>query len=129
MLKRFIEQLTKDLDLEDSVSVDQAGVFSLHFEPQLDVTLKEVSDSKLCLRASLALVPKKDRAEFLERVMGANLFGKETGRAVLGMEKESLILKQFVLDDLNYGQFRDCLEEFVNYAEAWREETVNFGNR
>ncbi len=60
--------------------------------------------------------------------MTANLFGRETGGGILGLDREGkkVTLLTFLSEGLSYRDFRDNLEDFLNYADAWKAETTEF---
>jgi len=131
MLKQFIEQLTLDLGLEQALDANEDGSYSLHFEPDIDVTLREHSDSIILFNTKLGLLPSHNVEEYLLKTMTANLFGRETGGAILGLDNEGkrVVLLDFLLEEQNYNVFHERLEDFVNYAEAWRQETIDFSEQ
>ena len=61
--------------------------------------------------------------------MEANLFGQGTGGGVLGIspERQIFIFSKKILQDLNYQEFKEKIEEFVNYVEFWRLEIATYG--
>ena len=128
MLERFVEQLSGDMGLEGAVEAREDGSYVLHFEPDLNVGMKERPESGICFFAVLAPLPEEQREVFLQKLMAANLFGRETGGAALGVDSDGkrLTLSTFLSEQVNYREFHDHLEDFVNYAEAWRAETLEF---
>ena len=70
------------------------------------------------LRTSIAPSPSDPRrAAFLKS--DGNMVG-------LDGESKRVTLSCFVFPDATYSQFKDALETFVNYAEAWKLETKAF---
>ena len=128
MLKQFIEQLSTDMGFEQALDANEDGSYSLRLEPDIDVTLRESSDSDIQFYTNIAELPELNREDFLLKVMRANLFGRETGGAALGLDTEGkrVVLLDFLPDEQNYRMFHERLEDFVNYAEAWRQETIEF---
>lgn len=128
MLKRFIEQLSVDLKFEQSLAPNEDASYSLSLEPNLDISLSETPESGIRLYAVVSQVPQKKTENFLLHAMSANLFGLETGNSTLGLDKEgkNLVLINFIPRQLNYREFRDELEDFVNYADVWGQETSEF---
>ncbi len=128
VLKQFIDQLSEDMVAADSISANEDGSYSLYLEPDLHISLRENASSGICLFTPVAPLPKKKKEEFLLKAMTANLFGRETGGAALGLDREGeqVTLLTFLPEQLNYRDFHDYLEDFVNYADAWRVETTEF---
>ncbi len=127
-LKQYIEQLSIELGFEQVIEAKEDGSYSLRLEPQLDIVLRENEESIIKLQAVLADLPKQHTDDYLLKIMTANLFGRETGEAALGLDVDGkkVILVHFLLEHESYRTFYERLEEFVNYAEAWRRETAEF---
>lgn len=131
MLKRFMDQLDSSSGLRESITKSEEGSFSLDLEPNLHICLSENPESGICLYAVLAPLPEKNKEEFLLSLMKANLFGRETGGAALGIDKEGkqVTFLTFLPEEINYRDFHDCLEDFVNYADAWKVEITEFSEK
>ncbi len=128
MLKQFIEQLSADIGFEQSLAPNEDGSYSLHLEPDLHISLRENPESGITLYTVTVLLPEENTEAFLLKIMAANLFGRETGGSTLGLNKEGkrVVLLNFLPQQLTYREFHDYLEDFVNYAESWRVETIEF---
>ena len=128
MLKRFVAQLSKEMGFSKRLATTEDGTYELLFEPDLQISLRENADSGITLFTVVAALPAKGTEEYMVKLMSANLFGRETGGSALGLEKDgkSVTLSCFLPEGINYGRFHDCLEDFVNYADSWREETAQF---
>lgn len=126
MLKQFVDQLSADLG--EPLAVNDDGSYSLFLEPNLHISLRENLESGISLFTVLAPLPGEKVEDFLLKTMIANLFGRETGGGILGLDKEGkkVTFLTFLPEKLSYKDFHDCLEDFVNYAEAWRVETTEF---
>lgn len=127
MLDRFIQNLIKELELEDDLSTEVPGVYILPFEDNLNITMSEKS-SGLTLSCNLGSAKKQNEEDFYTRVMLGNLFGQGTKGSVLGLNDDAsqLVLNQFIDYNIEYKDFRDILEDFINTAEYWRLELKNF---
>lgn len=127
-LKQYIEQLSTDMGFEQALEAKEDGSYSLRLEPNIDVILSETSTMAIQFQTTLADLPKTSTEDFLLRAMTANLFGRETGGAAVGLDAEGqkVILVDFLSEHATYPVFYARIEEFVNYAEAWALETVNF---
>lgn len=125
LLKQFVGQLSADLG---EVVANDDGSYSLDLEPNLHISLRESPESGISLFTLVAPLPEKNVEEFLLKTMIANLFGRETGGGILGLDKEGkkITFLTFLPQQLNFKDFHDYLEDFVNYAEAWRIETTEY---
>lgn len=128
MLKKFIDQLSKDLDMRDFITDNKDGSYMLDFEKDLHISAKESRESGISLYATIGQKPRTRLEEFLLKTMTANLFGRETGGAILGLDVDGnkVVMVRFLPDKTNYKDFHDHLEEFVNYVEAWKIDTFEF---
>ena len=127
-LKQFIGQLSTDLRFEQALDANEDGSYSVRLEPDIDVTLRENLDSTILLYVKLAELPTERTEEYLHKAMVANLFGREIGGAVLGLDNEGkrVVLLDFLSEGMTYRLFHERLEDFVNYADAWRQQTIEF---
>ncbi|MCC5832932.1 MAG: type III secretion system chaperone [Chlamydiales bacterium] len=126
MLKQFVEQLNTDLG--EPLAANDDGSYTLFLEPDLHISLRENPELGISLFTVLAPVPEENKEDFLLKTMIANLFGRETGGGILGLNKEGnkITFLTFLPRQLNYRDFHDYLEDFANYADAWKTETTDF---
>lgn len=123
MLSRFIEQLCSELEIEAKLSDEKN--YTLFFEPNLEILLRENPDSGITFFTKLASVPEQAKEDFFLKALSANLFGKETGGCVLGVSNdETSVLLRALVQTSNYKHFKETLEDFTNYAEVWRDEVL-----
>lgn len=127
MLDKFVQDLTKELELEDSLATDVPGVYTLPFEDNLSITMSEQS-SNLTLSCVVGPAKKQNEEDFYTRVMLGNLFGQGTKGSILGLSDDAnqLLLNQSINYTIDYKEFRDILEDFINTAEYWRLELKNY---
>jgi hypothetical protein len=128
MLKQHIDQLTTDMGFEQPLEANEDGSYSLRLDPDLDINVKESGDATVRLYATLGQLPQRNTEEYLLKTMIANLLGRETGNAALGLDQEGkkVVLVDFFPADLDYKTFHEKIEEFANYADAWSQETKEF---
>lgn len=127
MLTEFLPQLMKDSHFDERALIHSNEGFTLFLDPDLEIYLSENPNSGITLMAHLAELPKSNREDFLRNVLSANLFGKETGGNVLGVDQEEkqLLLTRQLPPKTSYKEFYHSVEEFANYAEAWRVEATS----
>lgn len=127
MLEPFIKQFSQEMELEGSLATQVAGVFALPLEDNVSVTITDRPPG-FSLSCALAPMPGKNEEACLTRVMLGNLFGQGTKGAVLGLNSEGnmLTLSQTIDYTINYKDFRDVLEDFVNSVDFWREEVQKY---
>ncbi|NGX55580.1 MAG: hypothetical protein KR126chlam2_01217 [Chlamydiae bacterium] len=128
MLKRFFEQLSKEMGLAKPLVSNEEGSYSLFLESDLEISLRENAESGITLFTVVAPLPAGKNEEYMLMLMTANLLGRETGGCALGLDKagKNVTLTTFLSEELNYKQFHEALESFANYTDSWREETTEF---
>jgi len=128
MLNQFMEKSASYFGLEAPPSPDDTGEYLLLLEPDLEILLRENAAPGITLFTTLAPLPEEKKEDFLLFAMSANLFGKETGSNFLGCDSEGKLvtLTTFLPQEANYRNFIDAIEEFANYAEAWRQECIEY---
>ena len=128
MINRFIEQLGKDVDIPVPTHAGNDGCFHLDFDPNLHIRACEYNGQSIGLQCLIAPLPQEKKEEFFLRCMEANLLGNETGGACLGVDnQEAHVVLSLTLSSCgSYKEFRDAVEDFLNYADAWRQETLVF---
>lgn len=127
MLSRYVEQLIKELEMEPITSLE-GGRYSLNLEPNLQISLRENDPPGITMSTLIGSLPEIKKEDYLLRLMTANLFHVETGRGVLGLDKEAkkIFFYAYLPPEANYKEFLELFEDFANYAESWREETKQY---
>jgi len=122
MIERLIEQLSRELEVP-SIAPKSKGVYILPLEEDLFITISE-KEGAIHLDSQVAPVPEEDQGRFFQSMLAANLFGQGTYGAILGLDEEGRGLRmQRSLDyPVDYRQFRDAVEDFINAVDFWRQE-------
>ncbi|NEX17294.1 MAG: hypothetical protein C1943_11830 [Halochromatium sp.] len=109
------------------LAANQDGMIRLAFEGGIDVDIEPETEHD-ALHIYTTLGPQSEDPAVLSRLLAANLFGKETGGAVIALDdflKECLLARTFALSTLDPDAFLAALEDFVNYAELWRNRLIS----
>ncbi|HLO75766.1 MAG TPA: type III secretion system chaperone [Magnetospirillum sp.] len=109
-----------------SLGLDGQGVCRLSFDGSLIVDL-EFDDGAgvLHLYGTVGPVPAGDREAVYQRLLSANLFGRETGGATLALDggrDEIVLCRALVPDHLDPLAFEAALAAFVDALEGQREQ-------
>ena len=132
MLEKFIPQLIKDLELEDTnLASGMPGIYSIPLEENLSVTLNDIPEGFI-VRCDVAPIPNSQEEKFYTRAMLGNLFGQGTrGNAIIGISQDgSKVTLSLVIDrPIDYKEFRELLEDFLNAVDFWRDETLSFNKK
>lgn len=127
MIENFLKELQAEMELDAPFPKEGPGHWSIVLDDELKIALTELVPEGFELRCDIGSYPAKNEAEFLDKMLISNLFGQGTEGAVLGVDEESkkLVLVRDVPRTVNYQEFKDILEDFLNAAEIWHEEVLN----
>lgn len=127
MLQSYIPKLIQDLELGDiSLASGIPGTYTLPLEDGLSIHMTDIPDGFI-LRCNVGPYPKVKEELFTTQAMLGNLFGQGTRGAVLGLNLEGTIvtLTHIVDYPVEYKDFKEILEDFINTMDFWREEALN----
>ena len=123
MLDQYTKDLVKELNIIPSSLSSTADGVQLEIAKSIKISLKELHPG-LFLQAFIAPLPTKQRENILLHAMKANFLGQGTGGHVIGLDatEQFLILSHLISYDVNYLNFKELIEEFVNYLCFWQTE-------
>lgn len=127
MLQNFIPRLIHELELGDmDLSSSNPGAYVFPLEEGLSITMTDLPNGFL-LKAHVAPYPKVKEELFATQVMLANLFGQGTKGAILGLSLDGTFLTLTLIVDypVEYKEFKESLEDFINVIDFWRDEALN----
>lgn len=126
MLDELIRNLLKDIGLEKEPVQLGPMSYQIDLAPDLSITIK-ANDPGYYLQIAIDQVTEYEAEILFLMLMEANLFGQGTGGGILAISPASnlLLYCRKILQDLNYQDFKEKIEEFVNYSEFWRGEIKN----
>lgn len=127
MLERYIDTLTKELELEVSLATQVPGVYNFPLDEDISILITEKAPG-FNLHCDLYATPSHQNEEFFGRLLLGNLFGQGTKGAVLALNDDGtkVILNQDVSHHVEYKEFKDILEDFVNTVDYWRMEAKSY---
>lgn len=128
MLDELIHNLLKEIELDISPSKIDPSTYQVDLTPNLSIIIKKM-DPGYYFQTAISEIPDYEAEMLFISLMEANLFGQGTGGGVLGISPEgkTFMFSKKILQDLNYQEFKEKLEEYVNYVEFWRIEIANYG--
>lgn len=123
MIERFMTQFSKELELPRELEPKSPGVYVLPLEEDLSITFTE-KDGVIHFHSVVAGCPAQNQEAFFQKMLLGNLFGQGTYGSVLGLDEDGkfLVMQRTFDFPLDYRQFRDQVEDFVNALDLWREE-------
>lgn len=130
MLSALIQELGKEWELEQPIPHEVPGVYTIPLDEgvSLTVTSANLPQGGIVLSCSIAEVRKGKEESLFTHALLANLFGQGTKQAVLGLNNSGniLTLSRFIDYDVNFQEFRDIMEDFINTIDFWREEVLKY---
>ncbi len=127
MLQNFIPRLIDELELGDTTLTSGVpGIYTLPLEDGLAVNMTDIPNGFI-LKCNVAPFPKTMEELFATQLMLGNLFGQGTKGAVLGLNMDGTIITLTHVVDypVEYKEFRESLEDFINTMDFWRDEALN----
>jgi hypothetical protein len=69
-------------------------------------------------------LPEKNREDFYLLLMRANFLGQGTNGHIIGMDQEEkfLTLSSKISYDITTEEFKELIEDFLNFVDYWRAE-------
>jgi hypothetical protein len=127
MIEKYIEQLKKELEIEESLATQVPGIYALPIEEGVTITIGETPQC-ITYFCPLGPAPQKKEEEVFAKLMLGNLFGQGTRGATLGLNNDAnlVILSQEINYNADYKEFKEVLEDFINSVDYWRSELINY---
>lgn len=125
MIKEQLKRLTRELEMDEITP--SGDIYRFPINENLSVAIEEIPEG-IVFSADLAPCPTKEQERFFADVLFSNLYGEGTFQSVLGLSDDHarLTLTRKINLGASYEEFRDALELFVNAAEFWQEEALEF---
>ena len=84
----------------------------------------------MSISTKIANYPQIDSEELLTKLLSANLFGVETGGALISLDSktEKLILRIELHHSIPYQEFYGQIESLLNYLDHWKAEVDRLTN-
>jgi hypothetical protein len=127
VIEKILTDLSEKLHLSSPPTKDEQGTYHFGINPALQIELKLLYPG-LSFSSKIGHPPPDRKEEFYMYMMRANFLCQGTGGAVIGLcnQEKVLTLELSIPYEVNYLEFKDKLEDFVNYTEYWREEIKKF---
>ncbi|MBN2478897.1 MAG: type III secretion system chaperone, partial [Parachlamydiales bacterium] len=122
LIERFVKELAIEMpemekDKSYRISINEKIAFKLwNLEPGF------------YFHADLDIIPTEKKEDFFAYVMSANLLGAGTGDNRIGLDNDEkfLTLSYELSYAPKYEEFKEKLEEFVNYISYWKEQILKY---
>jgi hypothetical protein len=128
MLSSMMQELSKEWELTNPIPEESPGSYKIPLEDGLSINVSTVQNNELLLTSGIATVPKGKEEMLFEYALLANLFGQGTKESLLGLNDSGniLTLSRFIDYDVNFQEFRNIMEDFINTIDFWREEVLKY---
>lgn len=128
MLDDHMKQLARDFELTAPFASEVPGVYSIPLDEGLSISVTNSPQGGYYVSCPFADIPTSREEEFFNNMLLANLFGQGTNGSVLGITNDGskLVVSHEIDHELNYVDFRNVLEDFINSVDFWREEVLNY---
>jgi hypothetical protein len=120
MLEKYLRQLVTDFKLDPVAPLDENKMFSVKVS-NFQVFLKYLDPGIYFYAKITQFLPQHKKEDMLGLLMKANFLGQGTGGSTIGItEDESFLTLSLCLPyDMNYKEFKEALEDFVNFLDYW----------
>ncbi|MBB3949282.1 hypothetical protein GGQ76_000550 [Aureimonas jatrophae] len=91
----------------------------------VDIGAPAAQTGTVFLHSAVGVLPASGREAIYEQLLSSNLFGRDTGAAVLAVDRdlgEVVLLRRLDERHLGYAEFTDALEDFIARVGAWTEK-------
>lgn len=123
-LRDILQKLEKKSGLE-SLQFSKDGAISFVFNTHYTTTLEKSADEReLTLYGVIGQLPFEDKERYLLMLLQANLFGRKTGGASIGLDpdtQEVILFRTFEVAHLQFDHFFEELTRFLGMQQEWSE--------
>ncbi len=125
MLENFMQQLAKEFEISGDFATGVPGMYAINLDGNVLIEIAQIPQG-FTLNCKVCNCPKSKEEAFYTQAMLANLFGQGTRGAVLGINEEGTLVTLAKLVDytIDYKEFRDIIEDFINCVDYWKEEAI-----
>lgn len=123
MLETLMEKMAKEMELPTTFETTVQGIYSIPVDENTNIKIVE-NPPGFSFECTVCPCPTQGLEEFFSTMLLADLFGRGTRGAVLGLsdDAKSVLLRLDIDYNIEYKEFRDKLEDFLNAVDFWREE-------
>lgn len=124
MLEKIIRQCASYLEITSDLEVTRDGGYVLPIPNTVTVVVSQNADNEVVLMTNFGVLESNANTEDVyKQMMVGNLFGKETGGGMLGLDGEkNVVFIRKLPGEISYEDFLRNLEVFVNFSESWLSE-------
>lgn len=122
-IEQYLKRLANDLKYENLYSLVAPKYFKLQLPDLEPIEIFETDQSIQFISPVGKLIEGLDEEKLYSYLMNANFLGQGTGKSVLGLhpDDKTIVLSQCLFFDIDYTDFKDRIEEMVNYIDYLKE--------
>ena len=122
--EKFMQQFEKDLELDRPLSRPNSSTYLIPLDEGLTMTVNLLPFG-FFLMCEFANAPKENEEVLYNEMLSANLFGQGTKGATLGLNERGnlLTISQVVDYNIEYRDFKELIDDFINMIDFWKEQS------
>lgn len=126
MLEEFMDKLSAEMEMEEPFKAQIPGVYVMRLDEDISISLISQSSDRFTFSCTLGEAPIVGKEAFFTQLLLANLFGQGTRGAVLSLDinANELMLTRNIDHYIEYKEFRDSVEDFLNVVDFWKQELL-----
>lgn len=123
LIKDLIPSLCSEMNISEVPEENEEKISTLLFTEGVTLYIQDLSPG-FYIWTTIVSCPTKNKEDLFMHLMEANLFGQGTGGSVISLDENEkfLTLSLALAYEVNYKEFKEAVEDFVNYVLYWRSE-------
>lgn len=129
ILEDLLSRFTIDLDI-DAAKADKEKNYFVKFNDEITFFVKGGKE-QIYIYATIINCPQENHEDLFSYLMAANLLGQGTGNNVISLDPSGkfLTLSSLLPYEVNFKEFKESIEDFINYLIYWKKEIENIKQR
>jgi hypothetical protein len=123
---KLLTKLSEELKI-GPIKENKDKIYELPVNSETHITIYN-KNPYIFLRANVSDMPETKKEDLLIYLMKANLLSQGTGGSKIGLsDNEKTLTLLFRMDyEVDYKQFKENIEEFINYLNFYKEEVIKY---
>jgi len=122
--EKYMQQFEKELELERPLARPNSSAYLIPLDEGLTMSVNLLPFGFFLL-SEFADAPKENEEVLYTEMLSANLFGQGTKGATLGLNERGnlLTISQVVDYNIEYRDFKELIDDFVNMIDFWQSQS------
>lgn len=118
-IELYLKRLSSDLKIEGLYATVEPKHFQISISGIEKISIHELENEIQISSHVGNLIENLDEEKTYSYLLYANFLGQGTGRSVLGIhpDDKKIILSQVIFFDIDYQNFKEIVEEYINYVD------------